>query len=86
MELLIWSALCALIGLGCLAAAVWAVIGGYDTGVERIFLVIVWLVVGGLLLGMAGWIARMGPLRNMGKKAPAEAQQDKEEPAAKTAS
>jgi hypothetical protein len=82
MELLIWSAICALIGLGCLAGAIWAVVGGYDMGVERIFLVLVWLLFGVLLFGMAAWIAKMGPLRK-GKKAPAEAVE--EEPA-KTAS
>jgi hypothetical protein len=78
MELLIWTAVCALIGLGCLGGAVWAVIGGEDVGVERIFMVLVWLLFAAIFLGMSGWIARMGPLRELGKKAPAKQEEEKE--------
>jgi hypothetical protein len=69
MELLILTALCGLIGLGCLGGAAWAIIGGEDVGVERIFLVLVWLLFGALFLGAAAWIARLGPLRAREKKA-----------------
>ena len=87
MELMIWSALCALIGLGCAGGAVWAVVGGEDVGVERIFLVLVWLMFAGLFLGMAGWIAKMGPLRDLGKKkAPVNADEDKPASTEQTAS
>jgi hypothetical protein len=72
MELLILSGLCALIGLGCLGGAVFSLLGGEDVGVERIFLVIVWGMFGMLFLGMAGWIARQGPLK---KTAPKEARE-----------
>jgi hypothetical protein len=71
MELLVLTALCALIGLGCLGGATFAVLGAEDVGVERIFLVLVWLLFAALFLGLAAWIARQGPLRNLGKKAPA---------------
>jgi hypothetical protein len=67
MELLILAALCALVGLGCLAGAAWAVVGGMDVGVELIFLLHVWLLFAALFLGMALWIARQGPLKNLGK-------------------
>ncbi|MBI2819303.1 MAG: hypothetical protein HYX73_04920 [Acidobacteria bacterium] len=68
MELLILTVLCALVGLGCLGGAVWAVVGGEDVGVELIFMLLVWLLFAALFLGMAGWIARQGPLKNLGKK------------------
>ena len=68
MELLILTALCALLGLGCLGAAAWAVVGGTDVGVEMIFLLHVWLLLAAMFLGMAYWIARQGPLRDWGKK------------------
>ena len=68
MELLILSVFCALVGLGCLGGAAWAVIGGEDVGVELIFLLHVWLLFAALFLGMAVWIARQGPLKNLGKK------------------
>lgn len=71
MELLILTVLCALVGLGCLGGAVWAVVGGEDVGVELIFMLLVWLLFAALFLGMAGWIARQRPLKNLGKKATA---------------
>ena len=70
MELLILTVLCGLVGLGCVGGAVWAVVGGEDVGVELIFLLHVWLLFAALFLGMAVWIARQGPLKNLGKKAP----------------
>ena len=70
MELLVLTVLCGLVGLGCLGGAVWAVVGGEDVGVELIFLLHVWLLFAALFLGMAVWIARQGPLKNLGKKAP----------------
>ena len=69
MELLILSFFCALVGLGCLGGAAWAVLGGEDVGVELIFLIHVWVLFGALFLGMAAWIARQGPLKNLGKRA-----------------
>ena len=84
MELLIWSAFCALVGLGCLGGAAWAVLGGEDIGVERIFLVIVWLLFAGLFLGMAAWIAKLGALTS--KKASTEAEQEKQTSTEKAAS
>ncbi len=72
MELLILTALMGLVGLGCIGGAVWAIVGGEDIGVERIFLVLVWLLFAALFLGLASWVARQGPLRNLGKKAPAQ--------------
>jgi hypothetical protein len=89
MELLVWSAVCALIGLGCLGGAAFAVLGAEDVGVERIFLVLVWLLFAALFGGMGFWIARQEPLRNLGKKAPApEAAnpEPKQEEASKSAS
>ena len=79
MELLIWSAVSALIGLGCLGGAVWAVVGGEDTGVERIFLVLVWMLFAALFLGMAAWIAKMGPLAELKRKKAAKVEEQKEE-------
>ena len=73
MELLIWAALCALVGLACLGGAVWAVVGGLDVGVEMIFLLHVWLLFAAIFLGMAAWIMRQGPLKNLGKKPEAHA-------------
>ena len=71
MELLILAVLCGLVGLGCLGGAVWAIVGGEDIGVELIFLLHVWLLFAALFLGMAVWIARQGPLKNLRRKAPA---------------
>ncbi|MBI3933744.1 MAG: hypothetical protein HY316_03575 [Acidobacteria bacterium] len=73
-ELIILSALCGVVGLGCLGGAAWAIVGAEDVGVERIFLVLTWLLFAALFLGMAGWIARQGPLRNLGRKLPAESE------------
>ena len=70
MELLILTVLCALVGLGCLGGVAWAIVGGEDVGVELIFLLHVWLLFAALFLGVAVWIARQGPLKNFGKKAP----------------
>lgn len=67
-ELTILAALCGLLGLGCFAGAAFALIGGEDVGIERIFGVIVWSVIGLSLLGAAQWIARMGPLSKKPKK------------------
>ena len=72
MELIVLACVCGLIGLGCLGGAAWAVLGGQDVGVELIFLVHVWLLFASLFLGMAVWIARQVPLKNLGKKAPAQ--------------
>lgn len=86
MELILLAAFSALVGLGCLGGAVWAVVGGEDVGVERIFLVLVWLLFGSLFLGLAVWIARQGPLQALGKnKKPAPETEEKPEPVAKTA-
>ena len=78
MELLILSGLCALIGLGCFGGAGWALFGGEDNGVGRIFLLLVWSMFGILFLGMAGWIARQGPLK---KTAPKQANESAAAPA-----
>jgi hypothetical protein len=66
-ELTILAALCGVLGVGCFAAAAFALLGGEDVGIERIFGVIVWSVIGISLLGAAQWIARMGPLRKKPK-------------------
>ena len=72
LELFLLSAISALLGLGCLGAVGWALVGAEDTGVEQIFLVLVWLLLAVVFLGMSAWIARQGPLKQLGKK-PAEA-------------
>ena len=90
MELLIWTALCALIGLGCLGGAAFAIVGAEDVGVERIFLVLVWLFFAALFLGLAAWIVRLGALSSLKKKAKAapdaSAPESKPEQASKAAS
>jgi hypothetical protein len=68
LELTVLAAICALVGLGCLGGLAWAILGAEDNGVERIFLLHVWLILGLLFLGMSAWIARMGPLKDLGKK------------------
>jgi len=85
MELLIWAVLCALVGLGCLGGAAWAVIGGGDVGVELIFLLHVWLLFAALFLGMAVWIARQDPLKNLGNK-PRRGSEEKSKETAATSS
>ena len=85
MELLILTAICALAGLGCIGGAVWAIVGGEDVGVERIFLVIVWLLFAALFLGLAAWVARQGPLQGPAKELSGTPEQ-KEEEVSKTAS
>ena len=79
MELLILTAICGLVGLGCVGGAAWAIVGGEDVGVERIFLVMVWLLFAALFLGLAAWVARQGPLRSLGKKSPPQPEQKEEE-------
>ena len=78
MELLILAVACALIGLGSLAGTAWVVLGGEDIGVERIFLLLVGLLLAAVFLGLAGWVARQGPLRNLAKKSPAQPEEAKE--------
>ena len=68
IELTVLAVICALVGLGCLGGFAWAILGAEDNGVERIFLVHVWLILGFLFLGMSAWIARVGPLKHLGKK------------------
>jgi hypothetical protein len=72
MELLILMVLSALVGLGCLGGAAWAVFGGEEVGVGRIFILLVGLMFAALFLGMAAWVARQGPLKNLGKKSGGE--------------
>lgn len=73
MEMMVWAAICALIGLGCFGGIAWTLLSGEDTGVERIFLVHVWLILGLLFLGLAAWIAKQGPLKRVAKAAPESA-------------
>jgi hypothetical protein len=68
LELTVLAAICALVGLGCFGALGWALLGSEDIGIERIFLLHVWLILGLIFLGMSAWIARLGPLRGLGKK------------------
>lgn len=68
MEMLILTVFCALVGLGCLGGVLWALTSGVEVGVGRIFVLLVGLLFAGLFLGMAGWIARQGPLKSLGKK------------------
>jgi len=72
MELTVLAILCALIGLGCFGGIAWTLFGAEDAGVERIFLLLVWLLFGLIFLGLAGWIAKLGPLRRMAHKPAAE--------------
>ena len=58
MELLIVAGICALLGLGSLAGAGFALLGGEDVAIERIFGVIVWGLIGMSLLGAAQYILR----------------------------
>lgn len=60
-ELTILAAVCAVLGLGALAGAGYAMFGGKDVAIERIFAVMVWGLIGMALLGAAQWIARLGP-------------------------
>ena len=68
MEMVITALFCALLGLACVGGMAWAVVGGEDVGVGRIFLLLVWLVLALLFFGMAAWIARQALLLNPGKK------------------
>jgi hypothetical protein len=65
------GAICAVLGLGCLAGAGFALMGGEDVGIERIFGMIVWTVIGLSLLGAAQALARTA--MHAGKKLPADA-------------
>lgn len=80
MELIVLSALCALIGLGCLAGLAWAILGGVDTGVERIFLIHVWGLFAALFLGMAAWIYRQRPRQAKKEAGSSPAAQAEEKP------
>jgi hypothetical protein len=51
-----------------LAGIGWALLGSEDVGIERIFLLNVWGILGLLFLGLSAWIARQGPLRDLGRK------------------
>ena len=94
LELLLLLAFCVLIGLGCLGAIAWVVLGGEEIGVERIFLVIVSFLVASLFLGISGWIVTRSPLRALWKpeatanpkSAPASKQESAPEEASKSAS
>ena len=59
IELLIVAGICAALGLGCLGGAGYALVGGKDVAIERIFGVIVLGLIGMSLLGAAQWILRM---------------------------
>jgi len=85
MELWILALLCALLGLGCLGGAVFAITGGMDVGVELIFLLHVWLLFAALFLGMAAWIARQGPLKSHGNN-PGREKTEESKPTSRAAS
>ena len=68
MEMVVLAVFCALLGLACVGGMAWAVVGGEDVGVGRIFLLLVWLILALLFFGMAAWIARQRMLLNPGKK------------------
>lgn len=67
LELILLFVFCVVGGLACLGAMGWALLSPVEVGVERIFLLIVCLLVAGLFFGMAAWIARQGPLRQLWK-------------------
>ncbi|MSO20523.1 MAG: hypothetical protein EXQ56_08675 [Acidobacteria bacterium] len=69
MEFTILAASCGAIGLGCMAAAGYALLGGKDVAAEQIFAIMIWGLLGAVFLGAAALIAREGPLKGMGKKA-----------------
>ena len=68
MEMVVLAVFCALLGLACVGGMAWAVVGGEDVGVGRIFLLLVWLILALLFFSMAAWIARQRMLLNPGKK------------------
>jgi hypothetical protein len=57
-ELMILAGVCAVLGLGCLGGAGFALLGGEEVGVGRIFGVLVFGLIGISLLGAAQSIAR----------------------------
>ena len=68
MELMVLTAVCALVGLGCLGGAAFSVLGGEDVGVERIFMLLVWVMFGAMFLSLAAWIAKQTRPRHDEKK------------------
>ena len=67
MEMMVLALFCALIGLACVGGMAWALVGGEDVGVGRIFIVLVSLILALLFFGMAAWISRQAR-GTLGKK------------------
>ena len=90
LELLLLVAFCVLVGLACVATIGWALLGGVEIGIERIFLLHVAGVLALLFFGLAGWIVVRSPLRTLWKPAaapePAAASALKQEKASEEAS
>src|SRR3990167_5547428 len=73
VELILLFSFCALVGLGCLGLLGWVVVSAESVGVERIFLLLVFALLGALFLGMAAWLARFTRLQTLWKPAAATA-------------
>ena len=65
IEPLLWLALCALVGLLCLAVVIWVVATGRIDYLDGLSLALISLAVGAIFLSMVGWSYRTSELKEI---------------------
>jgi hypothetical protein len=68
IEPLIWLVVCLLVGLLCVAVAVWVVATGRIAYLDGLSLALMSLAVGAIFLSMVGWSYRSSELRAILKR------------------
>ena len=71
VELIVLFAVSTLLGLGCLGAAVWVVLSPETFDLDKIFSIIVSLLMGLIFLSLSAWVFFRTRLRELWKPAPA---------------
>jgi ABC-type enterobactin transport system permease subunit len=65
IEPLLWLALCALVGLLCLAVVVWVVATGRIAYLDGLSLALISLAVGAIFLSIVGWSYRSSEIKEI---------------------
>jgi hypothetical protein len=63
IEPLLWLAVCLLLGLLCLAVAIWTVVTGRIAYLDGLSLALISLAVGAIFLSVVGWSYRASELK-----------------------
>jgi hypothetical protein len=68
IEPLLWLAACLVLGLVCLAVAVWVAATGRIAYLDGLSLALISLAVGAIFLSLVGWSYRAGELKEIMKR------------------